>query len=80
MEQNEFNLTVAQALGRIETKIDILAGPNGGLAVVKEKVDGIGDRVIALETDRTRNWWFTVGIAPVLAAVYALLRYFGIHV
>lgn len=73
MDQNEFNLQTASSLGRIETKLDNLIGPNGKIAVVE-------NRVASLETDRTRNWWFTVIFAPILAALTATLRHFGIHI
>lgn len=73
MDQDEFNLTVAQSLGRIENKIDSFVGDNGPLAVVQGRVE-------ALESDRTRNWWFTVVFAPIIAASQATLRHFGINV
>ena len=66
MDQTEFNLTVANSLGRIEQKIDTLVGPEG--------------RVANLEKDHTRNWWFTICIAPVLTALHATLKHFHIDI
>jgi len=73
MDQETFNIDVAGSLERIEAKIDNLVSPNGMIA-------SVGNRVTTLERDQTRNWWFTVVFAPILAGLTATLRHFGIHV
>ena len=62
----EFQLKVAEALGRIEEKVDQLSGPNG--------------RIAALENEQRRTWWLSVAIAPALATTHALLRKFGVNI
>ncbi len=73
MDQESFNLKVAQSLGRIENKIDTFISSSGPIGTVEK-------RISSLESDRTRNWWFTVVFAPLIAAVTATLRHFGIHI
>jgi hypothetical protein len=73
MDQNDFNIEVSKSLGRIETKIDIIVSPFGPIKVIEDKIK-------ALESDKTRNWWFTIVFAPILTAITATLRHFGIHI
>lgn len=73
MNQNDFNIEVSKSLGRIETKIDTIVSPFGPIKVIEDKIK-------ALESDKTRNWWFTIVFAPVLTAITATLRHFGIHI
>ena len=65
-ERREFNLEMAQTLGRIEGKLDGLTGPEG--------------RVTKIEQAQTRHWWFTVAIAPVLALLHGIARKAGYNV
>lgn len=59
-------IEMAQTLGRIEGKLDSLAGPTG--------------RVTKLEEAHTRQWWVTIAIGPALAIAHQALRKFGITV
>jgi hypothetical protein len=65
-ERREFNLEQAQALGRIEAKIDSLCGPEG--------------RITKLEAQQTRQWWFTACVSPVLFLLQGIARKFGVNV
>lgn len=62
----DFEIYVAQSLGRIEQKIDDLSGTEG--------------RVTRLEKAQERHWWFTVAIAPVLAVLHGVARKMGIDI
>jgi hypothetical protein len=56
-------LTQAEANGRMEAKLDALAGPEG--------------RVTKLEKAAVRQWWISIAIAPALAGLHQLLRKLG---
>lgn len=62
----ELTIQMAQAIGRIEGKLDSLCGPEG--------------RVTKLENAQTRQWWFTVAIGPALAILHGVARKFGLSV
>ena len=66
MNEQDFKLHVATSLGRIEEKLDGLAGPDG--------------RVKKLEEAQTRHWWVTIVIAPFLAMFHAVLRHYKIDI
>ena len=66
MERREHNIEMAQALGRIEEKLDGLCGPTG--------------RVTKLENAQTRQWWVSVAIAPALALLHGFARKFGVDI
>ncbi len=55
----------AVSLGKVETHVENLAGPQG--------------RVTALESSQSRQWWVTVAIVPVLTAIHALVRKLGVN-
>lgn len=59
-------LEMAQALGRIEGKLDNLCGPEG--------------RVTKLEASQVRQWWFTACIGPVLAIAHGIAKKVGVNV
>jgi len=59
-------IEMAQALGRIEGKLDSLCGPEG--------------RITKLEKTQERHWWFTVAIGPALALGHSIARKFGVNV
>lgn len=59
-------IDMAQTLGRIEGKLDSLAGPEG--------------RITKLENIQDRQWWLTVAIGPVLAIAHQVLRKVGVNV
>jgi len=59
-DQTDFNLKVSESLARIEIHLENLSGPDG--------------RVHRLEKIQERQWWFSVGIAPVLTILHALAR------
>jgi hypothetical protein len=65
-ERRAFNIEMAQALGRIEGKLDSLCGPEG--------------RVTRLEKSQTHQWWFSMAIAPALALAHEVARKFGVTV
>lgn len=65
-ERREYNFEMAQAIGRIEGKLDGLCGEHG--------------RVTQLEKAQTRQWWLTFAIAPALALAHQALRKFGVNV
>lgn len=65
-ERRLFNLEMAQAIGRIEGKLDGLCGPEG--------------RVTKLESAQTRQWWLAVAIAPALAIFHGFARKFGVDI
>jgi len=56
----------AQLLGETKSAIDGLAGPEG--------------RVTKLEKAATRNFWYTMCIAPALAIAHAAARKFGMQI
>ena len=66
MSQEDLNLQFVGALQRIETKIDLLSGPDG--------------RIRALEKASERQWWFTMAVAPALAVGHTILRAFKLNV
>ena len=43
-------------------------------------LEGYNSRVEKLESAQTRNWWMTVGIAPVLALAHGIARKFGVAI
>lgn len=59
-------IEMAQALGRIEGKLDGLCGEEG--------------RITKLEKSQTRQWWFSVAVAPFLAIAQHIARKFGVTV
>lgn len=65
-ERRLFNLEMAQAIGRIEGKLDGLCGSDG--------------RVTKLEQAQTRQWWLAVAIAPALAVLHAFARKAGVDI
>jgi hypothetical protein len=65
----DFQLKVAEALGRIEQKINDIASPNG-----------LSGRVKALEDNKVRQFWVTVAIAPTLAVLHGVARKFGVDI
>jgi hypothetical protein len=65
-ERREYNLEMAQAIGRIEGKLDGLCGPEG--------------RITRIEESQTRQWWFSAVIAPFLVIAHAVARKLGVNV
>jgi hypothetical protein len=65
-ERRAYNLEMAQAVGRIEGKLDSLCGPEG--------------RVTRLERSQTRQWWFSMAVAPALAGLHGIARKLGVNV
>jgi hypothetical protein len=65
-ERRAFNLEMAQSLGRIEGKLDSLAGPEG--------------RVTKLEASQTRQWWLTACIGPALAIAHSVAKKLGVQI
>ena len=63
---NEHNTDAVQRLARIEEKLEALTGPEG--------------RVTRLERSNVRQWWISVGVAPVVAVLHAVARKFGANV
>lgn len=59
-------IEMAQSLGRIEGKLDSLCGPEG--------------RVTRLEKAQTRQWWFTMAVAPALALLHGAARKLGVQI
>ena len=56
----------AVSLGKVETHVENLAGPQG--------------RVTELESSLRRQWWVTVAIAPFLAVAHAVARKLGVQI
>ena len=56
----------AVSLGKVETHVENLAGPQG--------------RVTALESSHRRQWWVTVAIAPALALAHGIARKLGVQI
>jgi hypothetical protein len=65
-ERRQYNLEMAQAIGRIEGKLDSLCGPEG--------------RVTKLENAQTRQWWLTAVVVPILAVAHAFARKMGVNI
>ena len=65
-ERRQYNLEMAQALGRIEAKVDSLCGPEG--------------RVTKLEKAQERQWWMTFVVTPFLLLAHGVARKFGVNV
>ena len=63
---SDFEQHVSESLGRIEAKVDALAGPQG--------------RVTALEESQVRQMWLTIAIAPTLAFLHGIARKLGFDV
>ena len=67
MTDHDQIVNISHTLGRIEGKLDIFIETNDG-------------RVKKIEDSQTRQWWFSVAIAPVLALLHAAARKLGMNV
>lgn len=65
-ERRAFNTDMALAIGRIEGKLEVLCGPEG--------------RITKIEKSQTRQWWFSMAVAPFLAIAQAVARKLGVIV
>jgi hypothetical protein len=59
-ERREYNLQMAQTLGRIEEAVNSLAGPTGRVTKIEE----------AQDKAETRSWIQTAIVIPVVAALH----------
>ncbi len=60
---SDFEQHVAESLGRIEAKVDGLAGENG--------------RITKIEEELNRNWWYTAAVVPATALLNVVIRKIG---
>ena len=66
MYNQQWQIDMAQAIGRMESKLDSLCGPEG--------------RVTKLEKTQTRQWWLSVAVAPALGLLHAVARKAGVDI